>query len=307
MKMARTEGFRPARAAAAGLVLTTLCLPGPGGAARAQEGRPTEQTLRDLAERGRNISLYLQAADRAGELLRRRASEGVEPDRTVIISDRAGWQVVFLKDLTKESGPTGPKKGMVLVAETTFSPDAGEVGDLMIVDPPRAAAATAQSFARALDEAERATVSQLQAGGPFEDAVIREKDSTFTVYLISHHDEGVEAGAKAGQAAGSVRFGRDFIIRLAASGRQVLSVEPLHGNATSVSLGPRPAGQPTLHVHEKGDLPFPTDVALVLRNRSLAPHLVLTPHSMFRIDSEGAVTWLGPNTLPQAPGGGGAP
>ncbi len=307
MHLARTARHGPAQRAAAGLILGVFCLIGPPGSARAQDIRPSDETLRSLQERGREIFLYLQAVDKAGDLLKAHAGEGVRPDRIVIIPDRAGWQVVFLKDLAKETTPTGPKKGMVLIAETTFSPDAGQVGDLTIMEPPHTAPAAAQSYARALEQAESATVSRPDAGDPFEDAVVREKDATFTVYLISHHDENAGAGAQAGPAAGSVRFGRDFVIRVAASGRQMLSVEPLHSNATMVPLGTRAAGQPTLHVHEKGDLPFPTDVALVLRNRTLAPHLVLTPRFMFRIDAEGAVTWLGPNTLPQTSRSGDAP
>jgi len=293
------KGRRPR--VAVRIVLAALALTAPAGAERAQEGRPSEETLRTLQERGRAIFLYLQAMESAGALLQKHASEGVRPDRTVVISDREGWRVVYLRDLTKESGPAGPKKGMIVVAETGFSPDSGQVGELTIMEPPHAAPATAQSYARALDQAEEATVTRPDAGTPFEDAVIREKDATFTVYLLSHHDEADAQGAKDAVAAGSVRFGRDFVIRIAASGRQVLSVEPLHSNAVSVPLAPRPAGQPTLHAHEQGSLPLPTDVALVLRHRSLAPHLVLTPQSMFRIDPEGVVTWLGPNTIPPLP------
>jgi len=300
---ARTGGRRRI---AAGLTLAALAFCVPAEATRAQDARPSDETLRSLQERGRAVFLYLQAVERAGALVQKHASEGVKPDRTVAISDREGWRVDYLKDLTKETGPAGPKKGMILVAETSFSPDSGEVGELTIMEPPHAAPATAQSYARALDQAEEATVTRPDAGTPFEDAVIREKDATFTVYLLSHHDEDGAQGAKSGAAAGSVRFGRDFVIRIAASGRQVLSVEPLHSNAVSVALASRPAGQPTLHVHEQGNLPFPTDVALVLRHRALAPHLVLTPQFMFRIDAEGAITWLGPNTIPQT-GGGGTP
>src|SRR5438445_8441578 len=142
------------------------------------------------------------SADQVCELLNRPAKAGEIPDRTVIIPDRDGWQVVFLKDLTKESTPTGPRKGMVLVAETTFSPDAGQVGNLTIMEPPHAAPATAQSYARALDQAESAAGSRPDAGEPFEDAVIREKDAAFTVYLISHRDEDGGAGGHAGQIAG---------------------------------------------------------------------------------------------------------
>lgn len=295
-------------------IVVAACLLAAAGPARAQDDRPSDETLRALQERGRMIALYLDAVDRGAERWKKQGNEAMTPDRTVVIPDREGWRVLFLKDLTKDPAPAGPKKGMILLAETSFSPDAREVGDLRVMVPPHAAPAIAQSYARSLGEAETATVSRPDAGRPFEDAVVREKDATFTVYLISHHEEEGAEPPQGGQP-GSLRFGRDFVIRVAASGRQVLSVEPLHAGASAVPLAPRPAGQPTLHTHEKGDLPTPTDVALVLRHRSLAPHLVLTPRSMFRIDAEGAVTWLGPNPVPAerplpAPGqtpGGGAP
>ncbi len=292
---------------AAGLLLTAWAFRPLVDAAWAQDARPSEETLRTLQERGRAVFLYLQAVESSARLLQRHASEGVRSDRTVVIFDRDGWRVDFLRDLTKESGPTESKKGMILVAQTSFSPDSGEVGELTIMEPPHAAPATAQSYARALEQAEEAVASRPDAGAPFEDAVIREKDATFTVYLLSHHDEEGAGDAKGGTAPGSVRFGHDFVIRIAASGRQLLSVEPLHASAATVPLAARPAGQPTLHAHEQGSLPLPTDVALVMRHRALAPHLVLTPQFMFRIDAEGAITWLGPNTIPQVPRTGGTP
>ena len=144
------------------------------------------------------------------------------------------------------------------------------------------------------------------------DAVIREKDSTFTVYVISQK---ADEAAPAPATPRSVVIGRDFIVRVAANGRQVLSVEKLHDSVASLSLLPRAPGTPLLHEHDKGDLPAPTDVALVLRQPVLAPLLVLTGRFMFRVDREGEVTWLGPNPTPSArparspspPGGEGAP
>jgi len=144
--------------------------------------------------------------------------------------------------------------------------------------------------------------------------VIREKDSTFTVYLISQRaDEGGTAPPPGGSR--SLVVGRDFIARVAASGRQVLTLEKLHGVASSLSLDPRAAGAPLLHEHDTGDLPSPTDVALVLRYPALAPLLVLTGRFMFRLDKEGGVTWLGANpappprpaATPAAPAAGGRP
>ncbi len=296
----------------AGLALA--CLVASPTTVSAQADRPAEETLRSLQERGRLIAIYLQAVDRTADLLKAQGSGAPPSDRTVVIPESAGWRVVCLKDLTKEPGVAGPARaGLSIVGETTFSPDSGQVGTLGLIVPPRSAPATIQAYGRALDEAETATLSRPDAGRPFVDAVIREKDSTFTVYVISQKpDEGAPAPPAASPV--SVVIGRDFIVRIAANGRQVLSVAKLHDSVASLSLLPRAPGAPLLHEHDKGDLPAPTDVALVLRQPVLAPLLVLTEHFMFRVDREGGVTWLGPNPTPPArpapsppPGGGGAP
>jgi len=77
-----------------------------------------------------------------------------------------------------------------------------------------------------------------------------------------------------------------------------MTVDAAHSTTTDVPLAGRAAGQPSLHSHASGDLPTVGDVALVRMHPSLAPHLVLTPHSIFRIDAEGSITWLGPNPVP---------
>jgi hypothetical protein len=299
--------------ARAGLALA--CLIVSPSAASAQAERPSEESLRALQERGRLIALYLQAVDRTADLLKAQGSNAPPSDRTVVIPDSAGWRVSCLKDLAKEPGMAGAMpSGLSLVGETTFSPDSGQVGTLGLIVPPRPAPAAIQAYARALDQAETATVSRPEAGPPFVDAVIREKDSTFTVYVISQKPDDATPPAPAVPPR-SVVIGREFVVRVAANGRQVLSTERLHGSVAALSLLPRPPGTPLLHEHDTGDLPAPTDVALVLRQPVLAPLLVLTGRSMFRVDREGGVTWLGPNPSPAPrpaqspapPGGGAAP
>lgn len=282
------------------LIAAACCVATAAGPALPQEDHPSEENLRLLQERGRTIALYLDAVDRGAKRFSLQSGQSKAPDRTIAIVDRDGWRVLFLRDLAIDPAPTGPKKGMLLMGDTTFSPDARDVGDLRVMLPPHAATATPQSYARALGDAETAVAGIPDAGPPWEDAVVREKDGTFTVYLFSHKQDKDEA-ASGGGAPKSVTFGHDFAVHVAASGRQVTSVDLLHPRSTAVPLAPRPAGQPTLHAHQDGDLPTPTDVALVVRNPSLAPHLVLTPRSMFRIDAEGGVTWLGANPVPGAP------
>jgi len=116
--------------------------------------------------------------------------------------------------------------------------------------------------------------------------------------VISQRLEESERTAAAG-GDGVVVFGRDFAVRIGATGKQLLTVEKLHDSVAAMPLQPRAPGAPLLHHHDKGDLPAPTDVALVLRHPALAPVLVLTQNFMFRIDREGAVTWLGPNPDPK--------
>jgi hypothetical protein len=266
--------------------------------AGAQDARPSDEAILGLQERGHQIASYLAAVDRATDLLKRQGA-GTSSDRTVVVQEREGWRVLYLQDTTK-STPTGAasRKGLAVVAETTFSPDAGSVGALGLIVPPRAVASSIQSYASVLAEAEKTVLARPDGGAPLEDAVIREKDGTYTVYVISQRrEEGTVPPADDPQQ--SVLFGRDFVVRLSAGARQVLSTERLHDTVVALSLRPRGAGAPVLHDHDKGDLPSPTDVAQVLRHPVLAPLLVLTQRFMFRIDQEGRVTWLGPNPNPK--------
>src|SRR5881409_845841 len=225
---------------AAGLAAT--CLLGMIIPVAAQDDRPSDEALASLQARGRLIALYLQAVDRAAELLKAQRTNAPPSDRTVVIPEREGWRVVYLEEPTGGASPPGSaRKGLSIVAETTFSPDTGDLGTLGVIVPPRAAPATIQSYARSLDAAEAAVLSHPDGGKPYMDAVVRDQDGTFTAYVIS---QGPEEGARseAAEGARSVLFGRDFLIRISAAGRQVLSVERLHVGLANLSLQPRAPG-----------------------------------------------------------------
>ncbi len=268
------------------LFLGTLCAA--LGRPSAEEGRPSEQALRAVEERGRSIALYLEAASEAGAARERQAPQGAARDRAVVIQGRDVWRVAFLR----ESGQEAVKK-MLLVAEALFNQTAGEVGEVRVFAPARSAPMATTAYARALQGSELAVRGRPDAVPPFDEAVFKEDDGSYTVYLRSKGNPGAQPEGPGER--GSVHFGGDFLVKVAATVHEVTSTEPLHFETTLVSLAPRSPGQPTLHIHRQGDLPTATDVALVLRNPVLAPHLVLTPRFMFRIDSEGRVTYLGPN------------
>jgi hypothetical protein len=266
------------------LALATILGPAVGSRSRAAAPeRPSDETLRGIEERGRAIASAFAAVAKGRDLLARQGEGVTPPDKVVAIEDHGVWRVSFLRDASDQTVPGMPRQGTLIVAETEYSPISEDVGSLRAMVPPRPAPATTISYARALGVAEQAAADRKEVP-PFDAAVIREKNGTFSVYLQARP-----------QAASVVSFGRDLVVLVAASGRQLVSIEPLHASSTDVPLEGRPEGKPTLHVHPSVDLPTPTDVAQVCGHASIAPHLVMTPHFIFRIGDRGALSYLGPN------------
>ncbi len=257
---------------------------------------PAEETLRAITERGRAVAVAIEATTKARDKLARQGQEIDKPDGVITYLDHDLWHIVFLKDPKADPVPGLPRRGTMVVAETEYGDGADDVGSLRVMASPRPATSTMVSYLRALQLAQAEAGSRTKAGLALDSAAFRERDGTFTIYLLPQ-----------GERSGSAVFGADLVVRVMSSGRQVLTVEAAHETMTEVPLRGRSAGQPTLHTHASGDLPSPGDVALVRLHPSLAPHLVLTPRSMFRIDAEGAITYLGPNPVPVvAPGAPGA-
>jgi hypothetical protein len=104
--------------------------------------------------------------------------------------------------------------------------------------------------------------------------------------------------------AGTALIGGDFIATVSPDGTQVTDIKSIHDKSVGDSVPLAKSGSPTLHAHPAGDLPTATDVAMVVEHPTLAPHLVLTPRWMFRIEEGGAITYLGPNSVPPVASGG---
>lgn len=290
----RTGAGGPCAAGAAALLIGAIApafaARGPGAGQGAAPGAPpAAEALRQIEDRGRQIATYLSAAEAGAARLGEAGQALLPPDRTVVLQRRDGWEVIFLKEAEAGAGVKGP----VVVASVAFDPTSGQAGDLRAMAPPRPAPGSTVAHARARDTAEAAAAQRKEAPAPREAAVLRERDGTFSVYLKSIAGD-----------PDTPRFGADLLARVAASGRALLSIEPLHAEETLLPPATRAPGQATLHTHTRGDLPTPTDVAAVLRDGTLAPHLVLAPGAMFRIDARGGITYLGPNPAAGAPSGG---
>ena len=251
--------------------------------------RPADDALKAVSDLGRRIASYHEGVERCRAALKAQRAD-LEDARAVMVDRNGVLHVVFMRQETgtKETRP------WMMVADAVFQPKAGEVVSLQVIDPSKVPPFDATATMRALDLARTGAAASAHLAPPFLEAALKDKvTAPFMVYLQAKPE-----GARA------VRFGGDVLVRLGADGAQIAEVRPLHDAAVTVQVPAKAGAEPTLHSHGTGDLPTETDIATVLEHPTLAPHLVLTPRYMFRIEGDGSITYIGPNSVPPVPAGG---
>ncbi len=245
---------------------------------------PTDEELTVIEEVGWRIARHQEAREKARDRV-----AGMKNFRSMlggetVLEGNQSWRVLFLKD----PPPQDRRKRPLIMLEVEYHPASGETGYPSVMVPPREAEPRLVSFYRAGQIALVKVIENMPSPGPLELAVFRMKRGQFMGYITSKT-----------APDGHIRFGGDHVVRVATTGRRIESIEPLHaGPPVDVSLTARDDGDPTLHTHVLLDRPTATDVALVMRHPSLAPHLVFTPHFMYRIDAKGQIMYLGESPLP---------
>ena len=251
---------------------------------------PTGEELTVIEEVGWRIARHQEAREKARDRVAGMTNYSSVHEGEAVLEGDPSWRVLFLKD----PPPQDRRKRPLVMLQVEYHPVSGETGYPNMMVPPREAEARLVSFYRAGQIALVKVLENAQDPGPLEQAVFRVEKGQFMVYLTSKT-----------APDGYIRFGGDHVVRVASTGRHIESIEPLHAAPpVDISLAARDAGEPTLHTHALLDRPTATDVALVMRHPSLAPHLVFTPHFMYRIDAEGQITYLGESALPTEGEGG---
>jgi len=256
----------------------------------AAQERPSEEALRAIEAAGRRIAGYHEAVARARERFQKQAPDMAPSTRFVVVDRHGAWRVIVMRPVEGEAGA----KGWQMQAEIGFNPKAGEVTTIERFNPPRQAPSDALGVQHAI-EAASAIISLhvAEAKAPFQEAAFKEPDKTFVVYL-----------QPATERSTAARFGSDLLANVSGDGMKVLKARAMHRAAAWVPVPSSATGEPTLHSHIEGEMPTETDLAVVIEHPGLAPHLVLTPRHMFRIDEAGVITYLGPNQVPPASPGG---
>jgi hypothetical protein len=266
------------------LVLLVAMAATPGGA----PVRPADEALKGVTETGRRIASYHEGVERCREALKLQRAD-LEDARGVMVDRNGVLHVIFMQH---ETGPNETRPWM-MVADAVFQPKAGEVVSLQVITPSKVPPPDAAACLRALESARAGAANSAHMAPPYQEAAFKDKaNGAFIVYLQARPE-----------GTGAVHFGADALVRVAADGSTVGEVRPLHDGSATVEVPAKGGAEPTLHTHAKGDLPTETDVATVLEHPSLAPHLVLTPSYMFRIEADGTITYIGPNSVPPVAGG----
>ncbi|HEV8120084.1 MAG TPA: hypothetical protein VGQ67_03745 [Candidatus Polarisedimenticolia bacterium] len=251
--------------------------------------RPSDEALKGVTELGRKIASYHEGIERCRAALKAQRAD-LEDARAVMVDRNGVLHVVFMRP---ETGPNETRP-LMMVADAVFQPKAGEVVSLQVIDPSKAAPVDAAAFLRALESARAGATTSAHLTPPYIEAAFKEKpNGAYTVYVQSKPE-----GAR------MARFGADVLVRVGADGSALAEVRSLHDATVNIQVPAKGGTEPTLHSHGTGDLPTETDIATVLEHPTLAPHLVLTPRYMFRIESDGSITYIGPNSVPPVPAGG---
>ena len=251
--------------------------------------RPADETLRAVETEGHRIASYHEAIAKAQARAREKNPDLADGTRVVVVSRGGIWHVVFLRQVIT----AGVTKGVMAVADAVFQPRAGDLSAFQAFDPPRVAPTDAQAALRAGDNSIGKAQQGMPGGTNFDHVLFRDGQGPWTVYL-----------QRRPSVAGTVLIGGDFIATVSPDGTQVTDIKSIHDKSVGDSVPLAKGGSPTLHAHPAGDLPTATDVAMVVEHPTLAPHLVLTPRWMFRIEEGGAITYLGPNLVPPVASGG---
>ncbi|HET6278486.1 MAG TPA: hypothetical protein VFG08_06865 [Candidatus Polarisedimenticolia bacterium] len=259
------------------------------GASSGADPQPTVDQLGEIEAEGRRIARYLGALARAQDEFETQAPAGASFDRQVIVESRDGWHAIFV---------TAADPGLLndqpdLVAEAVVNPDTMDIRTFRYVENPRGVQKIAGDHLLAVESALIAGAAADGASPPFDASIFFESGQLFRVYLTGK------------PADGMIRFGGDFRLEIERNPIRVSSIEPLHAETWPVALPAGAAGEPTAHSHLEHDLPTATDVALVMIWPTLAPHLVLTPRHIYRIEADGSIAYLGRNE-PLDGGAGGA-
>ncbi len=239
-----------------------------GQRAAAQEAVPTTaEELSAIAERGRLLYEYDQAAWHASDAVQLANPKNVEGQRYIAKKENGKWTVVFGKlnenrtrfDISYEADEQATLRQFVVRQEP-----AERQGEGFFLHAARAIEAAMKDFG--------------SANRPYNVAVLPAPTEQLCVYIYP-----AQTKARVYPLGGDVRY------LVSSDGMKILEKRQMH--KTIIETTPQ-AGKNTvagLHTHILSDLPEDTDVFHVLTQDPPLPEFVGTPHFAYKVNTDGTI------------------
>lgn len=238
----------------------------------AQETVPSQNEIKRIEDRGKQIANYERAAIRATDLMLTSNPDKSKLEVYVAVNQNNRWMVYFGK-ITDKGFET----------DYIYSCPDGQFDQMKPEQNDQNISTEAFYFAKAVSLAGD-FIAQEMTSPRYNTNVFREQDGTITVYFIPGNKE-----------PDTVILGGDFKVSISNDALKVLNKTKLHTSFLKMPLkeekGQQTAG--AFHTHILGDLPTETDVALIILNPVLAPHYITAQTWMSKINADGQITVLG--------------
>ena len=233
----------------------------------AEDTPPSYEEAKRIMARGKQIAEYERATIRATDMLLEKKPDREKTGVYFAIKKDNRWWVYF--------GKISEDQNSFALGYSYVCPDG--LYQSMKEAPNEEVDTNMIQFARAIKSAFSSIEQKHHRYNP---NVFRERDGTITVYITP------------GNETKEVRLGGDYKVSVSPDGLKALNVAELH-RALLVFPEHRKTTVSSWHTHLKADLPAETDVAAVLLDPSLAPHIVVGPKWITEIDEGGKIRLIG--------------
>jgi hypothetical protein len=239
---------------------------------------PSKEELAAIAERGRQLAAYDDAAWKASDIVKARKPKGGSVVRYIARQTDGGWEVAFGR--LDEGGDA-----FLIAYLLTPGKEAGSFA-VEEYDPPRADTGFYRGAARSIDTALGDFIAHFEGEQrPYNVAVLAAPESRFWLYLVP-----------APTKPGVWPIGGDVRYLMSPDGAHIVRKRTLHKAIIEKELPPKDQDSRAvmgMHSHVLDIVPEDTDVFHVLVRKPKVPELVVTDAFAYQVDVRGEITLLG--------------
>jgi hypothetical protein len=240
---------------------------------------PRAEQLAAITARGKLLAEYDQAAWHSSDAVQKLNPAPEKVGRYIAHKTENGWVVAF--------GRLDDKKDRFLIGfEAMQDKKDPKRFEVKSCDPPSEDAGFYRSAAKAIDVVLKEFVESFKGEQrPYNVAVLQAEKSELWVYLVP-----------APTKPGVWPLGGDVRYRMSKDGSRIIEKRQLHSAVIENSAPPPDVDQELaagMHNHVLSDIPEDTDVFHVLTRKPAVPELIVTEESVFVIEKNGEIKYVG--------------